>query len=148
MSSAAPSSRPSSPGEVIVVLGHSKCGAVKGVIMTGNSESSPRCSSALSRRLRPTGAPRGEHSSMDLDFVRQVTTTDAKLAAQHLQQNSQILRDLVARKCSRSLRRCMTSPAGASRSWNKSRRQKKVGSWHEVDLPLVSALDYKPNIRA
>jgi carbonic anhydrase len=38
----------------------------------------------------------GEHSSKNKDFVRQVATTNTRLAAQQLQQQSQILRDLVA----------------------------------------------------
>ena len=38
----------------------------------------------------------GEHSSKNKDFVRQVATTNARLAAQGLRQDSQILQDLVA----------------------------------------------------
>jgi carbonic anhydrase len=83
--------------KLIVVLGHSECGAVKGAI---NGAELGKLTQLL-RRIKPAieasrNAP-GEHSSKNKDFVQQVATTNARLAAQGLQQESQVLRDLVAR---------------------------------------------------
>jgi carbonic anhydrase len=54
----------------------------------------------LLQRIKPAieanGSAPGEHSSKNKEFVRQVATTNARLAAQQLQQDSQVLRDLVA----------------------------------------------------
>jgi carbonic anhydrase len=83
--------------KLIVVLGHSECGAVKGAVdgaVLGKL-------TQLLQRIKPAvetnrNAP-GEHTSKNKDFVQQVATANAKLAAQTLQQESQILRDLVAR---------------------------------------------------
>ncbi len=55
----------------------------------------------LLRRIRPAieaskNAP-GEHTSKNKDFVQQVATANARLAAQGLAQDSPVLRDLVAR---------------------------------------------------
>jgi carbonic anhydrase len=82
--------------KLIVVLGHSECGAVKGAI---DGVELGKLTQLL-QRIKPAveanrNAP-GEHSSKNKDFVRQVATTNARLAAQQLQQDSQILRDLVA----------------------------------------------------
>jgi carbonic anhydrase len=83
--------------KLIVVLGHSECGAIKGAIdgaelgkLTG-----------LLQKIRPAveaskGAP-GDHTSKNKDFVQQVAITNAKLAAESLQ-TSDVLRDLVAAK--------------------------------------------------
>jgi carbonic anhydrase len=83
--------------KLIVVLGHSECGAVKGAI----DGAELGMLTQLLRRITPAveanrNAP-GEHSSKNKDFVQQVATTNARLAAQGLQQESQVLRDLVAR---------------------------------------------------
>ena len=83
--------------KLIVVLGHSECGAVKGAIDGAELGKLTQ----LLRRIKPAieasrNAP-GEHSSKNKDFVQQVATTNARLAAQGLQQESQVLRDLVTR---------------------------------------------------
>jgi carbonic anhydrase len=82
--------------KLIVVLGHSECGAVKGAI---DGVELGKLTQLL-RRIKPAveanrNAP-GEHTSKNKDFVQQVATTNAKLAAQGLQEESQVLRDLVA----------------------------------------------------
>jgi carbonic anhydrase len=81
---------------LIVVLGHSECGAVKGAIdgaVLGKL-------TQLLQRIRPaidanSNAP-GEHTSKNKEFVQQVAVTNAKFAAQNLQKESQVLSDLVA----------------------------------------------------
>jgi carbonic anhydrase len=83
--------------KLIVVLGHSECGAVKGAIdgvMLGKLTD-------LLNRIKPAieanrNAP-GEHTSTNKDFVQQVASTNARLAAQGLHRDSEVLRDLVAR---------------------------------------------------
>jgi carbonic anhydrase len=82
--------------KLIVVLGHSECGAVKGAI---DGVELGKLTHLL-QRIKPAieanrNAP-GEHTSKNMDFVQQVATTNARLAAQGLQQDSQILHDLVA----------------------------------------------------
>jgi len=82
--------------KLIVVLGHSECGAVKGAI---DGVELGKLTHVL-QRIKPAveanrNAP-GEHSSKNKDFVRLVATTNARLAAQGLQQDNQVLRDLVA----------------------------------------------------
>ena len=83
--------------KLIVVLGHSECGAIKGAIdgaelgkLTG-----------LLQKIRPAveaskDTP-GDHTSKNKDFVQQVAITNAKLAAESLQ-TSDVLHDLVAAK--------------------------------------------------
>jgi carbonic anhydrase len=83
--------------KLIVVLGHSECGAVKGAI----DGVELGLLTNLLGRIKPAveanrNAP-GEHTSKNKDFVQQVATTNARLAAQGLQQDSQVLRDLIAR---------------------------------------------------
>lgn len=81
---------------LIVVLGHSECGAVKGAI---DGVELGKLTQLL-QRIKPAmeankNAP-GEHSSKNKDFVQQVATTNARLAAEGLTLESPILRDLVA----------------------------------------------------
>jgi carbonic anhydrase len=84
--------------KLIVVLGHSECGAVKGAIDGAELGKLTQ----LLQRIKPAieanrNAP-GEQTSKDKDFVQQVATTNARFGAQSLQQESPILRDLIARK--------------------------------------------------
>ena len=55
----------------------------------------------LLKRIRPAieanGSAPGEHSSKNKDFVQQVATTNARLAAQGLQRDSPVLRDVIAK---------------------------------------------------
>ncbi|WP_244471086.1 carbonic anhydrase family protein [Microvirga massiliensis] len=83
--------------KLIVVLGHSECGAVKGAIDGAELGKLTH----LLQRIKPAveanrNAP-GEHTSTNKDFVQRVATTNVRLAAQSLQNESQVLRDLVAR---------------------------------------------------
>jgi carbonic anhydrase len=83
--------------KLIVVLGHSECGAVKGAI----DGAELGMLTNLLKRIRPaieasSNAP-GEHTSKNKDFVQQVATMNARLAAQGLERDSPVLRDLVAK---------------------------------------------------
>ena len=85
-----------SGAKLIVVLGHSECGAVKGAI----DGAQLGLLTQLLRRIKPAidankNAP-GEHTSKNKAFVRQVATTNAKLSAENFQQKSEVLRNLVA----------------------------------------------------
>jgi len=83
--------------KLIVVLGHSECGAVKGAI----DGAELGMLTSLLKRIRPAieanGNAPGEHSSKNKDFVQQVAITNAKLAAQGLERDSPILGDLIAK---------------------------------------------------
>ena len=84
--------------KLIVVLGHSECGAVKGAIDGAELGELTQ----LLAKIRPAveackDAP-GEHTSKNKDFVQQVAIANAKLAAENLTKTSDVLRDLVAAK--------------------------------------------------
>ena len=84
-----------SGAKLIVVLGHSECGAVKGAI----DGAELGLLTQLLQRIKPAveankNAP-GEHTSKNKASVQQVAIANAKLAAQSFQQSG-VLRDLVA----------------------------------------------------
>lgn len=83
--------------KLIVVLGHSECGAVKGAIDGAELGKLTQLLRRITPAIEANRTAPGEHSSKNKDFVQQVATTNARLAAQGLQQESQVLRDLVAR---------------------------------------------------
>jgi carbonic anhydrase len=83
--------------KLIVVLGHSECGAVKGAI----DGAELGMLTNLLKRIKPAveasrNAP-GEHTSKNMDFVQQVATARARLAAEGLGRDSPVLRDLIAK---------------------------------------------------
>lgn len=85
-----------SGAKLIVVLGHSECGAVKGAIDGAELGELTQ----LLAKIRPAveackDAP-GDHTSKNKDFVQQVAIANAKLAAENLTKTSGVLRDLVA----------------------------------------------------
>lgn len=81
--------------KLIVVLGHSECGAVKGAIDGVEIGKLTHLLQRIKPAIEANGNAPGEHTSKNKDFVQQVATTNARLAAQGLQQDSPILRDLV-----------------------------------------------------
>ena len=82
--------------KLIVVLGHSECGAVKGAIDGAELGKLTHLLQRIKPAIAANGNAPGEHTSKNKEFVQQVATTNAKLAAQGLQEDSQVLRDLVA----------------------------------------------------
>lgn len=85
-----------SGAKLIVVLGHSECGAVKGAIDGAQLGELTQ----LLAKIRPAveackDAP-GDHTSKNKDFVQRVAIANAKLAAENLTKTSGVLRDLVA----------------------------------------------------
>jgi carbonic anhydrase len=83
--------------KLIVVLGHSECGAVKGAI----DGAELGMLTNLLKRIKPAiDASRnfaGEHTSKNRDFVQQVATNNARLAAQGLERDSPVLGDLITK---------------------------------------------------
>jgi carbonic anhydrase len=82
--------------KLIVVLGHSECGAVKGAIDGVELGKLTHLLQRIKPAIEANRAAPGEHTSKNKDFVQQIATTNARLAAQQLPQDSQILHDLVA----------------------------------------------------
>ena len=82
--------------KLIVVLGHSECGAVKGAIDGAELGMLTNLLKRIKPAIEINGSAPGEHSSKNKDFVQQVATTNARLAAQGLAKDSPVLRDLVA----------------------------------------------------
>ncbi len=82
--------------KLIVVLGHGECGAVKGAIDGAELGMLTNLLKRIKPAIEANGSAPGEHSSKNKDFVQQVATTNARLAAQGLAKDSSVLRDLVA----------------------------------------------------
>jgi carbonic anhydrase len=84
--------------KLIVVLGHSECGAIKGAI----DGAKLGMLTNLLAKIRPAvdackDVP-GDHTSKNRDFVQQVAIANARLGAEKLIQTSDVLRDLIAAK--------------------------------------------------
>jgi len=83
--------------KLIVVLGHSECGAVKGAIDGVELGKLTHLLQRIKPAIEANASAPGEHNSKNKDFVQQVATTNARLAAQGVQQDSPVLRDLVSK---------------------------------------------------
>jgi carbonic anhydrase len=82
--------------KLIVVLGHSECGAVKGAIDGVELGKLTHLLQRIKPAIAASGNVPGEHNSKNKDYVQHVATANARLAADGLQRDSQVLRDLVA----------------------------------------------------
>lgn len=85
--------------KLIVVLGHSECGAIKGAI----DNAALGMLTQLLAKIKPaveeaSKNASGDRSSKNKAFVQQVATANAKLSREKLTAMSDVLRDLVAAK--------------------------------------------------
>ncbi len=84
--------------KLIVVLGHSECGAIKGAIDGAKLGELTQLLAKIQPAVEASKGARGDHTSKNKDFVRRVATTNAKLAVKNLTITSGVLRDLFGAK--------------------------------------------------
>ena len=84
--------------KLIVVLGHSECGAIKGAIDGAELGELTQLLAKIRPAVEASKDAPGDHTSKNMDFVQQVAIANAKLAAENLTKTSDVLRDLVATK--------------------------------------------------
>ena len=84
--------------KLIVVLGHSECGAIKGAIDGAELGELTQLLAKIRPAVEASKDAPGDHTSKNKDFVQQVAIANAKLAAENLTKTSDVLRDLVATK--------------------------------------------------
>lgn len=85
-----------SGAKLIVVLGHSECGAIKGAIDGAELGELTQLLAKIKPAIEACEDAPGDHTSKNKDFVQQVAIANAKLAAENLTKTSGVLRDLVA----------------------------------------------------
>ena len=84
--------------KLIVVLGHSECGAIKGAIDGAELGELTQLLAKIRPAVEASKDAPGDHTSKNKDFVQEVAMANAKLAAENLTKTSDVLRDLVATK--------------------------------------------------
>jgi carbonic anhydrase len=77
-----------SGAKLIVVLGHSECGAVKRAIDGAELGKHTQLLQQIKSAIEANKNAPGEHTSKNKEFVQQVAITNADLGAQGLQQKS------------------------------------------------------------
>jgi carbonic anhydrase len=87
-----------SGAKLIVVLGHSECGAIKGAIDGAELGELTQLLAKIKPAVTASNDEPGDHTSKNKAFVQQVAIANAKLAAENLTKTSSVLRDLVAEK--------------------------------------------------
>lgn len=87
-----------SGAKLIVVLGHSECGAIKGAIDGAELGELTQLLAKIKPAVKACNDVPGDHTSKNPAFVQQVAIANAKLAAENLTKTSGVLRDLVAAK--------------------------------------------------
>ena len=87
-----------SGAKLIVVLGHSECGAIKGAIDGAELGELTQLLAKIKPAVKACNDEPGDHTSKNKAFVQQVAIANAKLAAENLTKTSGVLRDLVAEK--------------------------------------------------
>lgn len=84
--------------KVIVVLGHTECGAVKGAIDKAELGLLTKMLQKFQPAISMHDDVEGEKTSKNRDYVRKVTDTNAKLAVKDLTDRSSVLKGLVDEK--------------------------------------------------
>ena len=101
--------------KVVLVMGHTACGAIKGAIdnvQLGNL-------TALLSKVRPAVSAtdyKGDRSAKNYDFVDAVARKNVELTMENIHRRSAVLRNSKARARSRSSERCTTWTRGWSSS--------------------------------
>ncbi|MBN9354500.1 MAG: carbonic anhydrase [Hyphomicrobium denitrificans] len=87
-----------SGARLIVVLGHSECGAVKGAIDGAELGELTQLLAKIKPAVTVCNDAPGDHISKNKSFVQDVAVANARLAAENLTKTSGVLRDLVDAK--------------------------------------------------
>jgi len=86
-----------SGAKLIVVLGHSECGAIKGAIDGVQLGELTKVLARIAPAIAANKDAPGEHTSKNKDFVQRVAVSNARLGAEALAASSALLRDRVAK---------------------------------------------------
>ena len=84
--------------KVIVVLGHTECGAIKGAVDGAKLGRLTKMLENFKPAVEASKGVEGEKTSKNKKLVQAVADTNAKLAAKKLTDRSDVLRDMVAKK--------------------------------------------------
>ena len=84
--------------KLIVVLGHSECGAIKGAIDGAKLGMLTELLAKIGPAVEANKDVPGEHTAKNKDFVQHVAISNARLGAEGLVQKSSAISDLVAAK--------------------------------------------------
>lgn len=84
--------------KLIVVLGHSECGAIKGAIDGAKLGMLTELLAKVSPAVEANKDAPGDHTAKNKDFVQHVAISNARLGAENLTKMSSVLTDLVAAK--------------------------------------------------
>lgn len=87
-----------SGAQLIVVLGHSECGAIKGAIDGAELGELTQLLAKIKPAVEACKNVPGEHTSKNADFVQQVAIANARLGVERLSDMSDVLRGRVAAK--------------------------------------------------
>ncbi|CAA2138722.1 carbonic anhydrase family protein [Hyphomicrobium sp. ghe19] len=82
--------------KLIVVLGHSECGAVKGAIDGAKLGMLTELLAKIAPAVDANKDAPGEHTAKNDDFVQRVAISNAKLGAENLTKKGSVLADLVS----------------------------------------------------
>lgn len=84
-----------SGSKVVVVLGHSECGAIKGAISNAELGNLTAALSNIEPAVVATSGFAGERTEKNAAFVQAVAETNARLAAKMIVDRSYVMRDMV-----------------------------------------------------
>lgn len=84
--------------KLVVVLGHSECGAIKGAIDGAQLGDLTQLLAKIKPAVEACKDAPGEHTAKNADFVQRVAVANARLGAENLTAQSAVLRDLVTAK--------------------------------------------------